>query len=111
MGDLRTAEIKSMCFKGGDLTKTPVLAHNSQYLVAFCEPVRNHLVTIDFTEHQHLKPLIIYKVGHVRICITENVYEKNPLFIKIVRDMEYSIGSVMKIWGNLNEYIETNKNN
>ena len=51
LGDLRAAEINSMCFKGGQMEKASVLAHNSLNLIAFCEAVRNHLETVDCAEH------------------------------------------------------------
>ena len=51
LGVLRAGEINSMCFKGGQMDKAPVLAHNSPNLIAFCEAVRNYLETVDCAEH------------------------------------------------------------
>ena len=51
LGDLRAAEIISMCFKGGRIDLAPVLAHNSPDLISFCEAVRNYLAQFDCAEH------------------------------------------------------------
>ena len=85
MGDLRTAEIKCMCFKGGDLAKAPVLAHNSPDLVAFCEAVRNRLVTIDCSEH-------IRKSGNPVLCglINEECYRNEPELLILAQGINIS---------------------
>ena len=51
MGNLKAAEINSMCFKGGSIDKAPVLAHNSPDLISFREAVKNHLETVDCANH------------------------------------------------------------
>ena len=42
-------------------------------------------------------------------AMLKNACQNNPLFAGRVRDMEYSITSVMQIWTILNEYVERNK--
>ena len=70
LGDLRAAEINSMCMKGGQIKKALVLAHNSPNLIAFCEAVKNHLETVDCAEH-------ITKDGQPVLCglIDEGCYK------------------------------------
>ena len=51
LGDLRAAEINSICFIGGQMDKALALARNSPNLIAFCEAVITHLETVDCAEH------------------------------------------------------------
>ena len=85
MGDLRAAEINSMCFKGGSMDKAPVLAHNSPNLVAFCEAVRNHLETVDCADH-------IGKDGHPVLCglIDEGCYKNDTECLILAQSINIS---------------------